>query len=213
MGRIHDTLAALCLLGSVLGLDHIGLVVGKKDHVRPFLDHRGYLLGKLQLPAVICSHLVRLFELPHLSVTYDHYVHVLGHPECVKLSQKLVDLFSHIGIAFSVAYGFDSCHILFLAYLVIDHELQPVKCVDYCCLVAVLFRPQCVNAQDGFVKALRSVETLHIHPCCAPFHIDEDGVRELAGKCALAYPFRSVYHDLVGDLSLSFCDVHAFLLI
>ena len=69
---IHDSLASDCLLAFCLGIfDDAVLVIHKEDHISPLLDKRCGLLRKFQLPAIISSHLIRLFELTHSSVSDD----------------------------------------------------------------------------------------------------------------------------------------------
>ena len=76
---VHDAFAALRLLTLALGGDNESLIIEKQQDVTPFLEQRSNLLRELHLPAVVCTHLVRQLEFPHLGVSGHNHMYPSGY--------------------------------------------------------------------------------------------------------------------------------------
>ena len=106
MARVHDALPALRLGGLVLGIYHEGLVVTEQEQIAPLLEKRSGLTGEFHLPAVIGSHLIRLFKFPHLGMSGHDDVHT-GCDHHVQCIQQPCEFLSDVRVALAVAEGLD----------------------------------------------------------------------------------------------------------
>ncbi len=127
---IHHALAALGFRVVALCLYHEGLVIAEQQHVAPFFQQRGYLLGELHFPAVESAHFVRKLLFPHFGVGNYNYVDADSDYD-VQSGQKLRKLFCQVGVAFAVAKFLNTGFRVLLANMIHAHLLSPIGGIQY----------------------------------------------------------------------------------
>ena len=135
MSGVHNTVAALSLklLAVLIHSYCICFVVCKQHHICPFFHKRRYLrrsfLAEFQFPAVISAQLVRLFKLPHLSVSRKHNVDTAVNYLLQEIKELAYLLFL-VNIAVAVAEIFNAFLLMCRADSFNAKLFSPIKCIN-----------------------------------------------------------------------------------
>ena len=182
-------------VGAAAALFYDGLVVGEEEHIAPLPQEGFSLLSGFHGPAVITARRVRLLELGDGGVGEDqHMVAAVQH--LLEGVEKPTELLLDVGVTLAVAEALEAVHLGFGADGVDGQTLGPVGSVDDQ-RTAGNFAPgdgPHLVQQHGPAGGLGQAG--NIEPLGAALGVDENGVREVRGKCALADALGAVQHDL-----------------
>ena len=213
MSCVHHTLAAPCLhlLALLVNCHGVGLVVGKENHVRPLLHHCAGVafrrVDELQLPAVVGAHFIGLLELADSCVSRQDNVDA-PLPDVVEEIEYPPHFLVDVAVALAVAEVLNAGLVILVADRLNAQALRPVDSVDDKCLAAGRVVPDFREKLHQHCKAGGSLRPGYVHSCCAALGVDEQRIREAAGKGALADALRTVDHHLQRLCLYSSCDLH-----
>ena len=176
--------------------NHIGLVIGKENHIRPFLHDGSNLFAQLHLPTVIGSHFIRLFKFPHFCMCGHYHIHT-GVDDISKSVQQPSEFFLEVCISFPVAEILDA-FLLVLVYngFGTDH-LCPVGSIQYQRLADTRGSGNLLNLAKKLLPGLRLWCPLHVHVVGAPLCINEYRIREVGSEGGLSDSLRAIDNYLL----------------
>ena len=200
VGRIHDPFSALGLVLPFLGslavhVHHKGFIVGKQNHIRPFLYHRGYIFAQLHLPAVIRAQLIRLLELAHFSVgVQNHMDPCLYH--LFQQVQEPPEFLLEIYIPLSIAELLNAVFMVLVTQKSNAEHFRPVRCVNDQCAAELRVLPYIHHLLHQHHPAAGCFRPGYIHVLGASLCINKQRIREPGSKGTLPDALRPVNHYL-----------------
>ena len=182
-------------VGAAAALLHDGLVVGEEEHIAPLPQEGFGLLGGLHGPAVITARRVRLLELGDGGMGKDqHMAAAVQH--LLEGVEKPAELLLDVGVALAVAEALEAVHLGLGADGLDGQTFGPVGGVDDQ-RTAGDFAPgdgPHLVQQHGPAGGLGQAGD--VEPLGAALGVDENGVREVGGECALADALGAVQYGL-----------------
>ena len=122
--------------------------------------------------------------------------------------QEPPELLFCVYIPIAISEIFNPGLVVFITDMLYTELLRPVDCVDHeraaharCFFYVIdLFKEQ--------RPTRRTWQARYVHRVCAPFRVDEYGIRKMGSKRGLPNPFRTVNDNFLCFLYLSSCNLH-----